>query len=237
MSSPHHSFDIDLAASYGIECAIMIHHFQYWIRKNRALKRNFHEGRTWMYDKLSEIAANFPYWSEHQIYRIIKKLEEFGVIRKGNFNKSQFDKVLWYAFENEEMFIVLRNRKIDEMKSQNPHDEIAISNTHTIPHTKDRDISEKKPYGSHVKLSDEEYTSLCKKEPKEKVDEIIQEINDHCVLNRPDGYPDYTVAFRTFLRNQNKTQGVKNGAKNKGKLSHGKTENPPGYYIDGKRVD
>lgn len=94
----------------------------------------------------------------------------------------------------------------------------------------------RKPHGKYVKLSDEEYQSLCKKEPKEKVDAIIEEINDHCTNNRPKGYDDYVAAFRTFLRNQNKTQGVKYGVTNSRGIDKGKVENPSGIFVDGKRV-
>ena len=44
LSSEHHSFDVYLAAEYGIQEAIMIHHFQHWIgvnmRKKNGKKQN-----------------------------------------------------------------------------------------------------------------------------------------------------------------------------------------------------
>lgn len=244
--SIHHSFDIHLAESFGIECALMIHHFQYWIDKNRRLGKNFRDGRTWMYDTMTEISAHFPYWNEKQVFRIIQKLEEFGIIRKANYNSSKFDKTQWYAFENEEMFTKFPNRKIDETKNEkidipkteSPKPENGTSNTHTIPHNKEREITrERKSFGKFVKLSHEEYENLCKKEPKEKVDEIIEEINDHCSNNRPKGYDDYVAAFRTFLRNQNKTQGKKYGSKNQRSANNGKTSEERGVYLNGVRLE
>lgn len=97
--------------------------------------------------------------------------------------------------------------------------------------------SVRKPHGKFVKLSDEEYQSLCKKEPKEKVDAILEEINDHCANNRPKGYDDYVAAFRTFLRNQNKTQRREYGTRNQRGIDKGKAENPTGCFIDGKRIE
>lgn len=103
----HHSFDIDLAAKLGsVELAILIHHFQHWIKYNIRLKRNFKEGRTWTYQTREEIAAHFPYFSPSQVRRLTDKLVKMGVLRKGNFNKSSIDKTLWYSFENEEMFTI-----------------------------------------------------------------------------------------------------------------------------------
>ena len=250
-SKPHHSFDIHLAESYGIECAILIHHFQHWIEINLRMKRNFHEGRTWMYDTLEEIAAHFPYWNRDKVYRIIQKLEELGVIVKGNFNKNKFDKTLWYAFVIEENFIVLQNCKIESPDLQYPNCESAIcSNTHTKPH-EEREFKKKtfsgpkpekkevvrKSFGQFVKFSDEEYSILCKKWEKDVVDGLIDEINDHCINNRPLGYDDYCAAFRTFHRNQQKKQGKTYATSNQGRINKRKTENPTGIFIDGKRVE
>lgn len=101
-----HMMNVDMAIKYGTDCALLLHHFIHWIRFNHSLGRNFHEGRTWMYQTRKEMAANFPYWSEDEVRRLTDKLVDLGVLRKGNFNKSNFDKTLWYAFENEKMFTI-----------------------------------------------------------------------------------------------------------------------------------
>lgn len=104
--SQHHSFDIAVASEYSIEEAILIHHFQHWIRINRTLKRNQHEGRTWMYQTQEEIAANFPYFRNRQtVMRIIQKLVDKGVLMEENFNKAKYDRTKWYAFVNEGKFL------------------------------------------------------------------------------------------------------------------------------------
>jgi len=101
ISSQHHSFDIALATQFSIEEAIIIHHFQHWIRINRMNKRNIKEGRAWTYQTRKEIADHFPYFSVDQIRRICEKLVEKGVLLQANYNKKGFDKTLWYAFANE----------------------------------------------------------------------------------------------------------------------------------------
>lgn len=100
-----HSFDIELAVKLGDpNLAILVNHFQYWINLNKRLKRNFIDGRTWMYQTRNEIAAHFPYWSPDQIRRMTDKLVDLGILIKGNYNKHGFDKTIWYAFKNEEIF-------------------------------------------------------------------------------------------------------------------------------------
>ena len=139
MSYLHHSFDSELAAQYSIEEAIMIHHFQFWISKNKRLKRNNHKGRTWTYETIEEIAAHFSYWSRDQVKRILNKLVKNNIIIKGNFNKKKYDRTVWYAFKDEEKFIFIekgRNRQMDMAKSGNPKDEIATPIPDTKTYTK-----------------------------------------------------------------------------------------------------
>lgn len=117
--SLNHSFSIQYARDYGIEEAIMIHHFQYWIEHNRMLKKNFIKGRTWMYQSQKEIAAHFCYLNEEKVFYAIKKLVDKGVLITGNFHKNRFTKTLWYAFKNEEKFTIPENSPIDTKKSRN----------------------------------------------------------------------------------------------------------------------
>jgi len=102
--STHHSFDVMLAARFGIEAAIIIHHFQHWINHNKASSKNFRDGRTWSYQTRKSIAAWFPYLSPHQVRRITDKLVKTGVLIKGNYNKKGNDDTIWYAFVDEEKY-------------------------------------------------------------------------------------------------------------------------------------
>lgn len=112
-SSQHHSFDIALAAKYGVECAILIHHFQHWIRINRRSKKNIKEGRCWTYQSRKEIQIHFPYWSLDEVRRLCEKLVNLGILLKNNFNKLKIDKTSWYAFTDEKAF------GVDEESSNN----------------------------------------------------------------------------------------------------------------------
>lgn len=140
--SQHHSFDIALAAMYGVECAILIHHFQHWIRINRFAKRNIKEGHCWTYQTRKEIQAHFPYWSFDEIRRLCEKLVEIGVLITNNFNKSKVDKTLWYAFANEEAFGVDDESSNKFYERQNCLSKGKIATP--IPDTKTTDIEEKK---------------------------------------------------------------------------------------------
>lgn len=130
MSSLHHSFDVDIAEKYGLEEAIMIHHFQHWIRLNKRKKINLHEGRTWTYQTVQDIADNFPYWSLEEIRAILERLctgkgrrskkviPDFDpVLIKGNFNKTSYDRTTWFAFVDEDEFLNnVYDREISQME-------------------------------------------------------------------------------------------------------------------------
>lgn len=123
--SQSHSFCVEDAQLYGVECAILINHFRFWINQNSACKRNFFDGRTWMFQTQKEIAAIYPYWSEDQVQRNIKKLLDMGVIIKGNYNKSSYDRTVWYAFKVEEISTIPQNRGMESAKTRNQIREVA----------------------------------------------------------------------------------------------------------------
>lgn len=147
MKSLHHSFDIDLAAEYGVEEAILIHHFQHWISLNRRTKKNFREGKTWTYQTLQQIADQFPYWDVDKVRvlmdrlilgksRFSRKEEDFEpVLIKKNFNKTAFDRTCWYAFVDEERFsnnsYERLNDQMEKAKRPNPNGQT----TRPIPDT------------------------------------------------------------------------------------------------------
>jgi len=102
----HHSFDVDHAAEYGIEEAILIHHFRHWIAINKRMGKNFIDGRTWSYQTQEYLLANFFYHkNRHKVSRLLKSLIDQGVLLKGNYNKSGYDRTTWFAFADEEKFL------------------------------------------------------------------------------------------------------------------------------------
>jgi hypothetical protein len=140
LSSQHHSFDIALASTYGVECAILIQHFQHWIRINRAAGRNIREGRAWTYQSRKEIQLHFPYWTFEEVKYLCEKLVEEGVLITQNFNKNKIDKTLWYAFVDEEAFKVSEgfSKNLYERENSLSRREKSLSkgkSPQPIPHT------------------------------------------------------------------------------------------------------
>lgn len=126
-----HQFKVALAKMYGIEEAIFINNFHYWITENKANDRNFYDGRFWTFNSQRAYKDLFPYLNEGKIKRIINSLVEKGILMKGNHNANQYDRTNWYAFTNEGLALV-EKYYIDWSKTTNGR----VENSRPIPNNK-----------------------------------------------------------------------------------------------------
>ena len=132
-------FDADIASLFGVDEAIMIQNLSFWIMKNEANGKHFHEGRFWTYNSVEAFTKLFPFWTARQIRRILQSLIDKGVVVTGNFNTSAYDRTTWYAFGDS----FLRNGKIhlpkaedgslEKVNSNNIVDVIPDNNTDNNP--------------------------------------------------------------------------------------------------------
>ncbi len=179
-----HSFNVEIAKEFGVNCAIIIRHFQFWIIKNKASDRNLIEGSTWSYGTPESFSKIFPYFSAPQIRRILNKLIELKVLKTGNYNKIAYDRTLWYAFINEDAFIhsensIVQNGHIHLTKSLNQSDDNGkpIPNTNTDDKPNTKHIKNKYGDHKHVLMTKEENILLFKFHGKELAEEVIYELD------------------------------------------------------------
>ena len=97
--------DEQIAVKYGVNEALMISCLKFWIEKNRANDSNYYDGRYWTYNSIKALTKLFPFWSTKQIRNILQRLRDEGVIIMGNYNNSQYDRTLWYAFADEKKWL------------------------------------------------------------------------------------------------------------------------------------
>lgn len=97
----HHSFDISIAEIFGVNVAIFLNNMSFWIHKNIANEKHFYDGNYWTYNSVKAYKTLFPYWTDKQLRLIIDKCLKYGLIVKGNYNKSKYDQTSWYAFTAE----------------------------------------------------------------------------------------------------------------------------------------
>jgi len=179
-----YSFDVDLATKYGVDEAIMIKSFQYWIRLNKANKSNFYDGHYWTYNTIKSLSLLFPFWSEKQVRTVLQNLLNRKVLIKGNYNKMGFDRTIWYAFMNENDFLPILKKEnpsnkmgksilpngqmqVTEVENQSSQtvNTIPITNTitNTITNSDIEEKKEKKPSPSPKKIIEnlEYYQEFC----------------------------------------------------------------------------
>lgn len=93
----YHCFSVEIAVRYGILEAVLLENIKYWVDKNRANGKNIFDGRPWTYNSVKAFTELFPYASDGQIRRALKKLESEGLLLTGNYNKLPYDRTIWYA--------------------------------------------------------------------------------------------------------------------------------------------
>ena len=112
------SFNVEFAKRYGVDEAIMLKSFQFWIRLNKANKINYHDKRYWTYNSNKSLTEYFPFWTEKQVRRIIDSLTDKQILIKGNYNKIAYDKTSWYAFMNQDLYLS-DNFHLEDIPSDN----------------------------------------------------------------------------------------------------------------------
>ena len=181
-----HSFNIELAKEYGILEAILLKNIWFWIEKNRANEKNFYDGTYWTYNSTRAFNELFPYASESSIKRALKSLQEKGIIKTGNYNKSSYDRTLWYAF-TDLGYSIVSNRQMEVNKSSNGDEQngLTIPDINTNDKTKDIKTNKKEKketknkYGEykHVLLTQNEYNTLVSDYPN--YNELITYLDEY----------------------------------------------------------
>lgn len=92
-----------LAKILGLNEAIVLQQINYWLEINKKKNNNFHEGRYWTYNTISDWQEEFPFWSKDTVNRIFNKLRKMNILITGNYNKLKVDRTLWYSIDYEEL--------------------------------------------------------------------------------------------------------------------------------------
>lgn len=95
------SFNVEAARRFGVDGAVMLQGMAVWISKNRANERHFHDGRWWTYNSKAALARLFPFWTEKQLRRIVKNLNDSGALLLGNYSDGSFHNTTWFALSDD----------------------------------------------------------------------------------------------------------------------------------------
>lgn len=102
-------FDSNIAKICGANSAVILQNIYFWVEKNKANGKHFYDGHYWTYNSMKAFEKLFDYMSKNQVRTALDKLEDSGLIIKGNYNKDPFDKTAWYSL-TEKAYALFENR-------------------------------------------------------------------------------------------------------------------------------
>ena len=102
-----------LAVKTSLNEAIVLQQIHYWLEKSE----HIHDGRKWVYNSIDNWCAQFPFFSKSTVDRTFKSLCDRGLLIKGNYNKSKFDKTNWYSIDYDKLSQLENN---DDFKESEP---------------------------------------------------------------------------------------------------------------------
>lgn len=93
-----------LSKLIGLNESIILKQIDYWVTYNEQMGNFYNDGYYWT---TSSVRAwqerDFPFWSVDTIKRILKKLEQMGLIVSGQFNQNQLNRTKWYRVNHEKL--------------------------------------------------------------------------------------------------------------------------------------
>ena len=111
----------EVIADVGANAALVLDAVASWIVTNSNANRQTHKinGHWWTYGSVRYWKEQLWYLSEDQIRRGLEKLVREGYLISGNYNKSAYDRTIWYSLgpKGEEIYI------IDEKDTSTPKKE------------------------------------------------------------------------------------------------------------------
>lgn len=158
-------FDVDIATEYGVNVAVILENLHFWIKKNEANERNYHDGRYWTYNSVKAFETLFPFLGKKAIATALAKAENEGLIYTGNYNEQPYDRTKWYALSDKGYALfqngdsIVPKWEMDSSKMGNGDIQNGATNTIYKPNTKP---ASKHRYGEYenVLLSDEDLGKL-----------------------------------------------------------------------------
>ena len=113
----NHSFNVEIAKQYGIEKAVILENFYFWIKKNQANKKNMHGGKAYTFNTASAFAELFPYIKERQIAKLLREMEsEDDLLLSGQFNN--YDRTKSYTLTDKALKMFGEEVKKQDTKNE-----------------------------------------------------------------------------------------------------------------------
>lgn len=112
-------FNTKIAEIAGINGAVILNNLYFWITNNESKKKNYYDGYYWTYNSAKALKELYPCLTQKQVRTALKKLKDEGLIITGNYNKTKYDRTLWYTITYKGKCI-LRNCEVEDLSLESP---------------------------------------------------------------------------------------------------------------------
>lgn len=221
----YHSFDVDIAATYGVNAALILNDLYFWCEHSRLNGKNFFDGNYWTYNSRKALAEHFGYLTPKQIATATDKLIRDGLIITGNYNQDSRDRTLWYAITGKGLSILQKGKPhLPKKENENTQNVKPLPDTitDTIADTKKenyiKEKSSRKRFGEykHVLLSEDEVARLVTDYGQEVTAKYIKKVDEYCEQSGR-RYKNYYLAIRNTFMGKDNIKKLSERAKEEGK--------------------
>lgn len=201
---PTMDYDTDLgfysrrvAVKVGLAASVIYAHICYWIRKNKANENHFYNGKYWTYNSMKAFASYFPELTEKQVRTALEKLIQANLIESANFNKTGYDRTLWYSLKeaNEDCQIDMPKNELPFAQKGTPIPNINQTDKQSV---KKENI--KKKESLELPLGEMETNAKTQEKPQAKSELDEQAAKIYELYPRKAARPDAIKAIKKALK-------------------------------------
>ena len=186
-----------VAVKVGLAASVIYAHICYWIRKNKANEKHFYNGKYWTYNSMKAFASYFPELTEKQVRTALEKLIQANLIESENFNKTGYDRTLWYSLkeENEDCQIDMPKNELPFAQKGTP-----IPNINQIDKQSVKKENIKKKESLELPLGGLETNAKTQEKPQAKSELDEQAAKIYELYPRKAARPDAIKAIKKALK-------------------------------------
>lgn len=186
-----------VAVKVGLAASVIYAHICYWIRKNKANEKHFYNGKYWTYNSMKAFASYFPELTEKQVRTALEKLIQANLIESENFNKTGYDRTLWYSLkeENEDCQIDMPKNELPFAQKGTPIPNINQTDKQSV---KKENI--KKKESLELPLAEMETSPKTQEKPQAKSELDEQAAKIYELYPRKAARPDAIKAIKKALK-------------------------------------
>lgn len=217
----------ELAELIGLNEAIILQQMHFWLEG----RRNYIDGKYWVYNSITEWKKQFTFFSESTIRRTLEKLNQLGLLFIAEHNRDRRDRTKWYSINYDSLNELVKNASVQNEQMQLVKMDNCTSSNCTSAVGQNEQTITKEYYKEYTKNSTEnieESKSQKIRRASQIPNDFIPKQNHHDLANelhvdlnqeflqfkdyhkaKGTVFKNWDAAFNNWLRNAKKFRGSK----------------------------